>query len=131
MAPANLTWQPTASTLAAEAGVEQLWKLQLRKENAAILEELQRCGKNLEEFAADDKRKFQEIEERIAGLESRASELEAELKKDRQAREKYLQDIAALKARIYAPLESHLTNGSSHRLPNFNMQYTNHCRATS
>jgi len=74
-----------------------LWKFQLRKENAALLEQLEASEKVLEAQAADTSRVVQNICEKMNELDAKMAKMENEVKKDRQEQENYTKEIRSLK----------------------------------
>ena len=103
MVPARHT--AAGLTPAADDGVNLLWKFQLRKENAGILEKLQASERAIQECASESTRYFQEINERVAALEEKLAKTDSEAKKDRQAIESWGVAVKALRAKIDARVE--------------------------
>ena len=99
MAPSTSTPQYTVLSSAAEAGVDQLWKFQLRKENAVLLEKLEANDKLIQTIAVDNNRRAQETEERITALEAKLTKFESE-RKDAQRQEKQRDELAAIQAQM-------------------------------
>ena len=85
---------------AAESGVDQLWKFQLRKENAALLERLHDSEKLIQAIAAHNNRRAQEAQERIAALEAKLTMIESEEKTNAQRCEMQLEELSILKAQM-------------------------------
>jgi hypothetical protein len=81
-------------------GVESLWKFQLRKENAALLERQELSIKQLEKLVAETSKNKRDFDERIEALETTVLNLKNEEKKDRLAIEKYCEEMAGLSSQM-------------------------------
>jgi DNA repair exonuclease SbcCD ATPase subunit len=90
---------------------DKLWQFQLRKENKAILDQLQENERRRQADAAEAERKLKESANRIKALESRLSEVEREKIKEDQARKEFMKVDAAFKANFKTFLEGRLYEG--------------------
>jgi hypothetical protein len=90
-----------------------LWRHQLRKESAALLERLDASRKLIEDIDSDTTRKLQDTAERISMLETRLSTIDSEGNKLREAKQKWDEDVAALKAQMSVRRESYLPESKS------------------
>lgn len=111
----HLTAAPTASStagLTAQHGVDMLWRYQLRKESAVLLERLDESNKMIEDITSETDRKLQDAAERISTLEAQLSKIESEGKKMREAKQKWDDDLAALKMQM-GIIASHALDGKS------------------
>ena len=59
-----------------EGGLDTLWKFQLRKENAALLEKLEENARAIELCRSENMRHFQDFNERIASIEATIANIE-------------------------------------------------------
>ena len=91
---------PTTPNATLQDGVDCLWKFQLRKENAALLEKQDAHTKLLQSLAAETVRNKKDFDERIAALETTVLNLQRDEKKDRHAFEKWGEEMATLKAQM-------------------------------
>lgn len=109
---------PTAPRPTFQEGMDSLWKFQLRKENAALLEKQDATTKQLQQVAADaikNKKNFdermtaletqtiknkKEFDERMAALETTILNLQSEERRDRHAFEKYGEEMATLRSQM-------------------------------
>jgi hypothetical protein len=98
------------SNLAAVAG-DKLWQFQLRKENKALLEQLQEIERRRQFDAAEAEKKLKESTDRIIALESRLSEIEREKNRDDQARKEFMKGDAAFKSDFKNFLEGRISEG--------------------
>jgi len=89
---------------------DKLWKHQLRKENKALLEQLQENERRRQSDAAEAAMKEKEIADRIMALESRISEIEREKNKDDQARKEFAKGEAAFKSDLKTFLEGRISD---------------------
>jgi hypothetical protein len=99
-----------SSLLSADAahGVDILWKHQIRKEHAALLEALEAANKSIEAVSND--RRLQDADERLMTLEVKLSRTQSELRKDKQVRENWSEEAQALKQKLEA-FDRRLTDG--------------------
>jgi hypothetical protein len=107
MDPLQAAMSPKMGAVAAD----KLWQFQLRKENKALLEQLQEQERHRQFDAAEVDRKLKESADRIITLESRLSEVEREKARDNQARKEFIKGDAAFKAYIKNFLEGRLSEG--------------------
>lgn len=98
-------------TPVAEAGVDQLWKFQLRKENAVLLEQLTANEKLIRDLATENNRKCEHSLERIMVLEGKLLEFAAAEKKEQDLREIRTREVEALKAQMRILQENATANG--------------------
>lgn len=96
--PAPVT--PSTVGPTAREGVDWLWRHQLRKESAALLEKLDASRKLIEDVSFNTTRKLQDAAERISTLETKLSTIDAEGRKLREAKQMWDDDVATLKAQI-------------------------------
>jgi hypothetical protein len=79
---------------------DRLWKFQLRKEHAALLELLEESKRQQQATDAENKRKIKDGEERLAALEAKDAEYELQKQRELQALNKDREEIASMKAQI-------------------------------
>jgi hypothetical protein len=79
---------------------DHLWKFQLRKENAVLLELLQESKRQQQAADAENKRKIKEGEERLAALEAKEAEYELRKQRELQAFNKDREEVASMKAQM-------------------------------
>lgn len=116
MEPSNLPPGPKSSNIAeltTQHGVDMLWRYQLRKESAALLERLDASRKMIEDISSETSRKLQDTEERISTLEAKLSTIDTEGKKMREAKQKWDDDVAALKVQMGIIPESQIPESKS------------------
>jgi hypothetical protein len=104
--------QTTLSPNRAAVAADKLWQFQLRKENKALLEQLQENERRRQFDAAEAERKLTESTNRIIALESRLSEIEREKTKDDQARAEFIKGDTAFKSDFKNFLEGRISQGS-------------------
>jgi hypothetical protein len=100
----------------AASAADTLWQFQLRKENKALLEQIQEQERRRQVDAAEADRKFKESANRIIALESRISEMERERVREEQARKVFIKGDAAFKAELKSFLEGRFSEGSHRTL---------------
>ena len=83
-----------------QEGIDSLWKHQLRKENAALLEKQEANAKLLQSLATETVRNRKEYEERLAALETKLLNLQSEERKDRHAFERWGEELASMQAQM-------------------------------
>ena len=113
MEPSKPLTAATASStpgLSAQHGVDMLWRHQLRKESAALLERLDASNKMIEDITSETDRKLQDAAERITTLEAQLSKIDSEGKKMKDAKQKWDDDVAALKMQM-GIMASHASEG--------------------
>jgi hypothetical protein len=108
---APATSSPTRLTI--QHGVDMLWRHQLRKESAALLERLDASRKMIEDATSETTRKLQDAAQRISTLETKLSTIDNEGKRMREAKQKWDDDVAALKARMGIRSESYVPESKS------------------
>ena len=96
----------------AAVAADKLWQFQLRKENKALLEQLQENERRRQLDASEAERKLKDSADRIIALESRLSEVEREKFRDDEARKEFMKADAAFKADFKNFLEGRLSEGS-------------------
>jgi hypothetical protein len=96
----------------AAVAADKLWQFQLRKENKALLEQLQENERRRQLDASEAERKLKDSADRIITLESRLSEVEREKIRDDEARKEFMKADAAFKADFKNFLEGRLSEGS-------------------
>ena len=82
-----------------------MWKFQLRKENAVLLEGQEAQQKILQALAAESTKTRKDFDERYSALEARISNLEHDERKDRHAFETWGGEMATLKSQIATVME--------------------------
>ena len=107
------TTSSTVGQLTAREGVDIMWRHQLRKESAALLEKLDTSRKLIKDISSDTTRKLQDVAERISTLETKLSTIDNEGKKLREAKRKWDGDVAALKAQMGIIGESYIPESMS------------------
>ena len=90
----------TTPALTVQHGVDMLWRHQLRRESAALLERLDASRKIMEDVTLETARKLQDVAERISTLETKLSSIDSSSKRMREAKQKWDNDVAALKAQM-------------------------------
>ena len=101
MEPSNpLPSSLTTPALTVQHGVDMLWRHQLRKESAALLERLDASRKMMEDVKSETVRRLQDAAERISMLETKLSSIDSEGKRMSEAKQKWDSDVAALKAHM-------------------------------
>lgn len=113
MEPSNTPSTSTAPSLTTQHGVDMLWRYQLRKESAALLERLDASRKMIENVTSETTRKLQETAERISTLESKLGSIDSEGQKLREAKQNWDNDVAAMKARMGIVTESVIPESTS------------------
>ncbi|RKF58724.1 hypothetical protein OnM2_065031 [Erysiphe neolycopersici] len=93
---AELNTSPSIAHVAAE----RLWKFQLRKENKAILDELQDHENKRKSLLETNQKRFEAGEERILKLEAKIVQLEQEHNKKMEAWEKFKNEQRAQTAEL-------------------------------
>jgi hypothetical protein len=96
----------------AAVAADKLWQFQLRKENKALLEQLQENERRRQLDASEAEKKLKDSADRIIALESRLSEVECEKSRDDEARKEFMKADAAFKADFKNFLEGRLSEGS-------------------
>ena len=96
----------SASASSANVPADMLWKLQLRKENAALLERLEEYKRQHVATDSESKRKLKEGEERLDALEVMTAKHELELRKEQEAHDRFTGEIASLKSQMECFLRS-------------------------
>ena len=81
-------------------GLDSLWKFQLRKENAVLLENQEAQQKILQALVAESSKVGKDFEAHFSVLEARLCNLENEQKKNRHTFETWLEELAALKSQM-------------------------------
>jgi len=92
-------------------GLDTLWKFQLRKENAALLEKLEENAKAIEACRSENMRHFQNLHERIAFIETTIANIETTEEKASQARELHTQEVEALKKTLENLIQDGIPDG--------------------
>jgi chromosome segregation ATPase len=114
MEPSNLSSAPsTTASLTAQHGVDMLWRYQLRKESAALLEKLDASERMIEDITSETTRKLRETAERISTLETKLDSIDNDGQKLREAKQKWDDDVAAMKARMGIVTESVIPESTS------------------
>jgi CRP-like cAMP-binding protein len=90
----------TTPALTVQHGVDMLWRHQLRRESAALLERLDASRKIMEDVTLETARKLQDVADRISTLETKLSSIDSSSKRMREAKQKWDNDAAALKAQM-------------------------------
>ena len=91
---------PQLSKPTFQEGVDNLWRFQLRKEHAALLEKANANIKYLEQLAAETNKSKKDFDERMAALEGKILSFKNEDKKFRHGFEQYVEDMAMLKTQM-------------------------------
>jgi arginine deiminase len=91
---------PTMPMSTLQDGLTGLWKLQLRREHATLLEKANANTKRLEQLAAETNKNKKDFDERMAVLETTILNLQSEERKDRRAFEQYAEEMATLKLQM-------------------------------
>lgn len=105
--------QAALSTGAGE-GVDQLWRFQLRKENQAVFTKLESIKMAMEAHSADANRQLQDAREQVAAFGTKISNLESDLKKDKQIQSHLMEGHSALKRKLDAFVEKMPMSGRFH-----------------
>lgn len=103
--------QAALSPKPAAVATDKLWQFQLRKENKALLEQLQENERRRQYDTAESDRKLKESADKIIALESRLAEHDREKIKDDQARREFMKEDAAFKTNLKNFLEGRLSEG--------------------
>jgi len=103
--------QAALSPKLAGVAADKLWQFQLRKENKALLEQIQEIERRRQSDAAEANRKFKETADRMIALESRVAEHEREKTKSEQAVKHFMKEGAAFKAIVKDFLEGGVPEG--------------------
>ncbi|KAH8586325.1 hypothetical protein B0O99DRAFT_74148 [Bisporella sp. PMI_857] len=98
MAPADQT-ASLLSQRSAEAA-DALWRFQLRKEHAALIDKLEECSKAIQDCSSESKRQSHDQDERLAELEARFLKMEKVQKDARKVCERYYDEVITLKRKI-------------------------------
>jgi len=109
--------QAALSPKLASVAADKLWQFQLRKENKALLEQLQENERRRQFDAAESNKKLKENADRIIALESRLAQHEREKARDEQARKEFMKGDAAFKAMVKDYLERRVPEGMSENCP--------------
>jgi len=94
-----------------EGGLDTLWKFQLRKENAALLEKLEENARAIEVCRSENMRHFQDFNERIASIEATIANIEKTEDKVSKAWDSQNQEIDTLKNRLEYFIRIGIQNG--------------------
>jgi hypothetical protein len=103
----------SGSSVTVQDGVDRLWKYQLRKEHAALLEKLDSSNKTILAVSSEANRKFHEAAERIAALEAKFTKIEGVQENMRPVVEKWHKDLASLKAQMISSAKKQIPDGES------------------
>lgn len=87
-------------------GVDMLWQHQLRKEDAALLDKINTSRKMIEDIESETTVKLLEAGKRISSLEMKLSTIGDEGTRMREAKQKWDDDIIALKTKMGIITES-------------------------
>ena len=96
---------PTTHQPSFQDGLDSIWKFQLRKENAVLLENQEAQQKSLQALTAESTKVKKDFEERYSALEARLLNLENGEKKDRQAFEAWREEMAMMKSQMSIMIE--------------------------
>lgn len=99
------TSSPKSPRPSFQEGVDSIWKFQLRKENAVLLEKQEAQQKILQALAAESTQARKDFDERYSALEARISNLEHDERKDRHAFETWGEEMTSLKSQMAAVME--------------------------
>jgi exonuclease VII small subunit len=91
---------PTTHQPSFQDGLDSIWKFQLRKENAVLLENQEAQQKMLQALTAESTKVKKDFEERYSALEARLSNLENGEKGDRHAFETWREEMAMMKSQM-------------------------------
>lgn len=97
-------------------GLDTLWKFQLRKENAALLDKLEENAKAIEACRSENMRHFQEFNERIASIEATIFNIENTEEKASQAWGLQNQEVTALKKKVENLIQTGIPNSKQNIL---------------
>ena len=92
-------------------GLDTLWKFQLRKENAALLEKLEENAKVVEACKLENMRQFQCFSEKIACIEATIANIERMEEKGMEAWKLQSEEVAALKNKLDNFIQDDIPSG--------------------
>ncbi|KAE9381500.1 hypothetical protein N431DRAFT_425071 [Stipitochalara longipes BDJ] len=101
--------QTTLSPKLAGVATDKLWQFQLRKENKALLDQIQENERRRQFDTTEADRKLKESTDRITALESRLAKYEREKTREDQARRDFMKEDAAFKTNLKNFLEGRVS----------------------